>query len=760
MDQNSLNTLLKKVQQGNLTTTVANAGQTESQYPRRPHRTLAGAKTTTDLDVLHQMMEINIEELTGSQSTIDDIITARSQLEGKYLFTASTENKWSQFFFNRWKDNVIHVVLEHVSKIATIERSRAILGEGGRRLLQPSLRNAADIGPQTDPNNTAGKFCADLVWKHPLVINEDTFDHDLDEWSRDINPVNHSNLTSQSRALKHEAETAIAAFKDNTRVQLRRIQGIVSHETERLILAIMPKGEHTQIFQSLLHERIRYIESEQDKQTATAPNSTNAPNVPYSPVPYNAKQTFDYLEKHCTGSNERMSIVYSYSLINHERQSDQGILAWSRSFRQMLREKAKFDPLPDDPEKKEVHHRTYYHDPFVGQLTSKELSLLSAGGFLQDTSVIFDVEKLEQFVAGRGSTFPTNKFRPDQRTRDFIQSKKAVFSSVTPKTDRSSSGKKRKSNDLHADKHTLFADSSVKHKQKKSQKNTMSNDNRRDSFAYQYANNKGKSKGKGKGKSQGKGKGKGKGKTSKGKNYGKGYHTSQYGDRQGPRSSDDRWRDKSSSHNSSYRSNRKQNTPSTNPTSYSGSAPWCHFCNRSGHQTKFCWKRQKVTRSRSYKDVMVAAEDSTKPHLEKVMNAIGNPYCQTCCDPMCPVSIESDNPDIQCPHGESEGISAAKSILFTDHTPLADFIAEQKPSQCEPPSVYYAEAGQWDDDQWEESDSDWWNSQSKHHQEESVYYADHDGEEDDYQEEDHSETSNVGDGYNTHHSQQSEDSDE
>ncbi len=758
MDQNTINDLLKKVKQGNLTTTVASTGQTESQYPRRPHRTLVGAKTTTDLDVLHQMMELDIEGLNGSQSTIDDITTARSQLEDKYLFTASTENKWSKFFFNRWKDNVIHVVLEHVSKIATIERSRAILGEGGRRLLQPPLRNVADIGPHADPSNTAGKFCADLVWKHPLIINEDTFNQDLEEWSRDINPVNHSNLTSQSRALKQEAETAITAFKDNTRVQLRRLQGVVSHEVERLILKVMPKGENTQIFQSLLHERIKYIEAEQDRQAATIGNDLNAPTAQYQPVPYNAQQTFDYLERCCTGSNERMSIVYSYSLINHERQSDQGILAWSRSFKQMLREKAKFDPLPDDPDKKEVHHRTYYHDPFVGQLTAKELSLLSAGGFLQDTSVIFDVDKLEQFVAGRAPTFPTNKFRPDQRTRDFIQSKKAVFSSVAPKTDRSSNGKKRRSNDSH-DKHTLYADSHTRSsKQRKSHKITKSQDTRRDSFAYQYTGNKGKTKGKGKGKA--KGKGKGKGKVSKGKNYGKGYHTSQYGDRQGPRSSDDRWRDKNNPQNSSYRGNRKQNAPSTSPTSYSGPAPWCHFCNRSGHQTRFCWKRQKVTRSRSYKDVMIAAEDSTKPHLEKVMNAIGNPYCQTCCDPMCPVSIEQDNPDIECPHGESEGISAAKTILLTDHTPLADFIAEQKPSQCESSSVYYTETGEWNDDQWEQHDSEWWGDYGKYHQEEGVYYAEHDGEESDHQDEDHSHPPNVGDGYNTHDTQQSDDSDE
>ena len=758
MDQNTINDLLKKVKQGNLTTTVASTGQTESQYPRRPHRTLVGAKTTTDLDVLHQMMELDIEDLNGSQSTIDDITTARSQLEDKYLFTASTENKWSKFFFNRWKDNVIHVVLEHVSKIATIERSRAILGEGGRRLLQPSLRNVADIGPHADPSNTAGKFCADLVWKHPLIINEDTFNQDLEEWSRDINPVNHSNLTSQSRALKQEAETAITAFKDNTRVQLRRLQGIVSHEVERLILKIMPKGENTQIFQSLLHERIKYIEAEQDRQAATIGNDLNAPTAQYQPVPYNAQQTFDYLERCCTGSNERMSIVYSYSLINHERQSDQGILAWSRSFKQMLREKAKFDPLPDDPDKKEVHHRTYYHDPFVGQLTAKELSLLSAGGFLQDTSVIFDVDKLEQFVAGRASTFPTNKFRPDQRTRDFIQSKKAAFSSVAPKTGRSSNGKKRRSNDSH-DKHTLYADSHTRSsKQRKSHKITKSQDTRRDSFAYQYTGNKGKSKGKGKGKA--KGKGKGKGKVSKGKNYGRGHHSSQYGDRQGPRSSDDRWRDKNNPQNSSYRGNRKQNAPSTSPTSYSGPAPWCHFCNRSGHQTRFCWKRQKVTRSRLYKDVMIAAEDSTKPHLEKVMNAIGNPYCQTCCDPMCPVSIEQDNPDIECPHGESEGISAAKTILLTDHTPLADFIAEQKPSQCEPSSVYYTETGEWNDDQWEQHDSEWWGGYGKYHQEEGVYYAEHDGEESDHQDEDHSHPPNVGDGYNIHDTQQSDDSDE
>ena len=155
---------------------------------------------------------------------------------------------------------------------------------------------------------------------------------------------------------------------------------------------------------------------------------------------------------------------------------------------------------------------------------------------------------------------------------------------------------------------------------------------------------------------------------------------------------------------------------------------------------------------------MIAAEDSTKPHLEKVMNAIGNPYCQTCCDPMCPVPVEYDNPDIECPHGESEGISAAKTILLTDHTPLADFIAEQKPSQCEPSSVYYTE--EWNDDQWEQDDSEWWSNYGKDHQGEAVYYAEHDGEEDDHQDEGHSHSLNVGDGYNIHDTQQSDDSDE
>ena len=754
MDQNTINDLLKKVKQGNLTTSVASTGQTETQYPRRPHRTLVGAKTTTDLDVLHQMMELNIEELNGSESTIEDIITAKSQLEDKYLFTASTENKWSIFFFNRWKDNVIHVVLEHVSKIAAIERSRAILGEGGRRLLQPSLRNSADIGPQADPHNTAGKFCADLVWKHPLIINEDTFNDDLEEWSRDINPVNHANLTSNSRALKQEAETAIAAFKDNTRVQLRRIQNIVSHEVERLILAIMPKGENTQIFQSLLHERIRYIEAEEDKHTATAVSNADNSTAIYKSVPYNAKQTFDYLQRCCTGSNERMSIVYSYCLINHERQADQGVLAWSRSFKRVPREKAKFDPLPEDSAKKEIHHRTYYHDPFVGQLTSKELTLLSSGGYLQDTSVIFDVDKFEQFVAGRQATFPSNKFRPDQRTKDFIQSKKAVFASVVPRTVKSSNGKKRKSNDSHADKHTLYAASNTKSsKQKKTHKSQGS---KKDSFAYQYVGKKGKGKSKGKGK--GKAKGKGKGKSSKGKNSGKGYYSSQYGDRQGPRVPDDRWRDKGSLYNPSYKNykDRKQNASSSSPTSYSGSAPWCHFCNRSGHQTKYCWRRQKVQRSSSYKNIMVAAEDSEKPHIEKLVNAIGNPYCQTCCDPMCPLSLDCNNPTAQCPNGESEGISTAKNILFTDHTPLVDYIAEQKPSQHESSSVYYAETDEWDDE-WEQDESDWSDNYGRQHTEEGVYYADYNGEEDHHREED-AQPTNVGDDYANNDSQQSDDS--
>ena len=97
--------------------------------------------------------------------------------------------------------------------------------------------------------------------------------------------------------------------------------------------------------------------------------------------------------------------------------------------------------------------KTFYYSQFVGQLTASEPRTLNAGGFLQTTSDQFYQGRLEQYVVGHERFSP--KFHPDKRTKEFISSKKKLFSSVYPKT-RNKTKRKRKASDtsaLHVDQY-------------------------------------------------------------------------------------------------------------------------------------------------------------------------------------------------------------------------------------------------------------------------------------------------------------------
>ena len=63
----------------------------------------------------------------------------------------------------------------------------------------------------------------------------------------------------------------------------------------------------TAIFKLLAHYRRKYLS---DRHSA-------------KPDPYTTANSFAYLRKHCIGNNERMSVLYRYSFINHERKNTQ-----------------------------------------------------------------------------------------------------------------------------------------------------------------------------------------------------------------------------------------------------------------------------------------------------------------------------------------------------------------------------------------------------------------------------------------------------
>ena len=100
-------------------------------------------------------------------------------------------------------------------------------------------------------------------------------------------------------------------FKDSTLSLIEHLIKIISHETERLILLVMPYQEDTAIFKLLVHYRRRYLS---DRHSAEEGNK---------PDPCTAAHSFAYLRKHCTGNNERTIVLYKYPLINHEHKNTQ-----------------------------------------------------------------------------------------------------------------------------------------------------------------------------------------------------------------------------------------------------------------------------------------------------------------------------------------------------------------------------------------------------------------------------------------------------
>ena len=634
--------LLKRVQLSTTLNAPTTAGVLpQDEYPTKPHQVLVHSSTQTDLTAIHEFLSTDVDTLSVGDETREAWVKELKSLQARYFFTASTTNKWSTYTFDRWQSDVTTVVLMHVvAQYSKIESSAE--GSGTRKLFEPST--AKDTSKDA-ARSAASKFCPELLYDHGLQINNSTIEKDLDEYAKLIHPTQYSNSLIGTDRQKTAAASAISMFKDNTRSTIGRVNKIVSHEVERLLLAIMPQGKHTPTFKMLKHHRSKYIEAEYKK-----PDSTDR-------TPYNAAQSFKYLKEHCTGSNERMAALYSYVLINLERQPHQSVLDWSRSFVLPTRMAEKFrDPFVTDEEK-----HTYYHDPFVGQLTSNEIQKLNAGNFLITESQLFDKEKFESFVAGHSAQFPS-RYIPDKRTREFILNKRKLFASAYPPK-QEANDKKRKHSEGKSE-HNLYTEqsSTPPPKQYKAMMKGSGPPIKGKQSDNRGHRNHALSKG-------------GKGKSSKGPHEGLSY---------GGRQSTDKGRNRTPN-NAHYNKGKQPHSgkgKGKRTSTSSNQRSWCTFCRKPGHTRSNCFQVQKLQRTKPYKNILLELEGSQQELLQTAIDSHGSDYCTVCHDPSCSAKHDSLDPMAGCINGPSDEQTAVQNILYLDeHSPLIHEIEKLKPSE-------------------------------------------------------------------------------
>ena len=131
----------------------------------------------------------------------------------------------------------------------------------------------------------------------------------------------------------------------------------------------MPKQTEAPIFRRLFQHRIAYVDSQYNIADVSLRK------------PYNAEMSLDFLKKTCTGSNRRMSLITMFALLSMERKRDQDVYAWSTSFKPLLRKLKRY--LGQGKVDGDLMS-TIYFQPFIGQITSKELTTLNSGDFLLD----------------------------------------------------------------------------------------------------------------------------------------------------------------------------------------------------------------------------------------------------------------------------------------------------------------------------------------------------------------------------------------
>ena len=108
-------------------------------------------------------------------------------LEQKYFFSASTDNKWPEFAFDRWKADLLLLVLQHVVTWYSAMETSIGSKDGGKRAFQPFTSKE---GPGADtPRGKASKLCPELSYDHALVLNDATIEDDLNNYAKRIYPL-------------------------------------------------------------------------------------------------------------------------------------------------------------------------------------------------------------------------------------------------------------------------------------------------------------------------------------------------------------------------------------------------------------------------------------------------------------------------------------------------------------------------------------------------------------------------------------------
>ena len=474
--------LLARLERNSILSAISTDERPGDEYPKAGHPSLHTTdRPATELNDLYDVLD-RVNEKTERNKTKQETLAAyRRSYEESYTFYATESNKWDPVSYDSWAWSLKRLVIDHILQV---QRQLPSLSASQAHLFNTQGKAISSASASNNAKAALLQFIPELLMKHTCVIDESTIDDDLEKHAKDNNPAKYAlQRTGPTASSKASAQETISVFKDSTLSQLKKLASIISHEVERLILRLMPKQEQAPIFRRLLQHRISYVDSQYKIADVTLRK------------PYNAEMSLEFLKKTCTGSNKRMSLITMFALLSMERKKDQDVYAWSTSFKPLLRKLERY--LGQGKVDGDLMS-TIYFQPFIGQITSKELTTLNSGGFLLDSDSTaedqsqfdaedgedadedeggededdpennseskfvppFDITALEEYCSRNATQFP-RVFNMDQRAGDYIRESKRGYELISPSL-RSPSGTKRKASALYADvdedhQHALLA---------------------------------------------------------------------------------------------------------------------------------------------------------------------------------------------------------------------------------------------------------------------------------------------------------------
>ena len=133
--------LLSRIQQSAALTAPCTPGiLPEDEYPTKPHSSLAHSTYSTDLDNLHEFL--NTEEAQINKLDPRELKAWEEeslQLQQRYFFTATTDNKWSAYTFDQWQSSLVLLALRHIVQIYR-NGGTPSTKDGSNKLFEPSQK--------------------------------------------------------------------------------------------------------------------------------------------------------------------------------------------------------------------------------------------------------------------------------------------------------------------------------------------------------------------------------------------------------------------------------------------------------------------------------------------------------------------------------------------------------------------------------------------------------------------------------------------